>query len=62
VRVVGIYAGGSYLCDAQLLQNTLSFLVEHECPFQLRVQILKWTRFNVSHREQINAKEEMIAR
>jgi hypothetical protein len=33
----------------QILDNTLTFLMENDVPVKLRCSIIKWTRFNIDH-------------
>ena len=44
----------------QVIHNTLNFLQENDCPYQLRMSIIKWTRFNIMHASEISTKKEVI--
>jgi hypothetical protein len=44
------------------IQGTLDFLLEIDCPSQLRIDIIKWTRFNLQQATHIAQKKNLIAK
>jgi O-glycosyl hydrolase len=45
---------------ADKIQCTLEFLREHECPRNLRLKIIQWTRFHEDHQDENIVKKALI--
>ena len=57
VDEIHLALGNKHRADFAAVQGTLEFLVEVECPWTLRVQILQFTRFVLQHtRENLHKK------
>jgi len=46
----------------EVIQGTHDFLLEIECPSQLRVDIIKWTRFHVEEATHIAQKKDLLSK
>ena len=46
----------------EVIQGTHAFLLEIDCPSQLRVDIIKWTRFNLEEATHIAQKRDLLAK
>ena len=44
----------------EVLQETAKFLVDNDCPSQLRIQIIRWARFNEDNKSEAEHKKDMI--